>query len=95
MARSADDRSRLLGGLLCAVTLLAGLLFLYGLAVKSYWAIALPVAAAFLFVLWLVFWIGWTIATIRVEASGTPLPPADGASGAGVSPATGPGSPAR
>jgi hypothetical protein len=93
MASSPDDRSRLLGGLVCAGALLAGLLFLYGLAVESYWAIALPVAIGFVFVLWLVFWIGWTIATVRVEASGSPLPPPGGGPSAPTEPDPGAGAP--
>jgi len=56
----------------------AGALFLAGLAAESYWALAIPVAAAFLFVLSLVVWIGWTIATVQTEASGDLLPPAGG-----------------
>jgi len=78
MANQADENSRALGGLVCLAAALAGVLFLYGLAVESYWAIALPVAALFLFVLGLVFWIGWTIMTVQVEASGEPLVPAGG-----------------
>jgi hypothetical protein len=90
MSGSVDDRSRLLGAGVCGAALLAGVLFLYGLTVQSYWAIALPVGVAFLFVLWLVFWVGWTIATVRVEASGDPLPPAGGGA---TPPARGPGPP--
>ena len=78
MANRADENSRVLGGLVCLGAALAGVLFLYGLAVESYWALALPVAALFLFVLGLVFWIGWTIMTVRVEASGEPIVPAGG-----------------
>jgi hypothetical protein len=78
MANQADENSRVLGGLVCLAAALTGVLFLYGLAVGSYWALALPVAALFLFVLGLVFWIGWTIMTVQVEASGEPLVPAGG-----------------
>ncbi len=77
-----DERSRALGGLVCLATLVAGALFLYGLSAGSYWAIALPVAAVTLFVLTLVFWIGWTIATVQVESANEP------SSGAGPSSAT-------
>jgi len=70
----ADDRSRALGGVVCLAAVAAGALFLYGIAVKSYWALALPVAALVLFGLGLVAWIGWTILTVRVEAEGEPLP---------------------
>ena len=68
--------------MVCLATILALVLFLYGLSVQSYWALALPVAALLLFVLGLVFWIGWTIMTVRVEASGDPLVPAGGPSAA-------------
>ena len=73
-----DENSRVLGGLVCLGALLATALFLYGLAVQSYWALALPVAALFLFVLGLVFWIGWTIMTVQVDATGDPLVPGGG-----------------
>ena len=78
MANRADENSRVLGGVVCIAALLALVLFLHGLAIESYWALALPVAALLLFVLGLVFWIGWTIMTVRVEASGEPLVPAGG-----------------
>ncbi len=70
----ADDRSRALGGVVCLAALAAGALFLYGIAVQSYWALALPVTALVLFALGLVCWIGWTILSVRVEAEGEPLP---------------------
>ena len=86
MANTSDERSRALGGLLCLGTVAAGALFLYGLAVRSYWALALPVAAAVLFVLGLVFWIGWTIATVQANAEGEPLPPSGGGPGSATTP---------
>ena len=82
MAPGADERSRILGGALALAAVAAGLLFVYGVLAKSYLALALPVAAATLFVLGLVAWIGWTIATVRVEAEGEPLEGA-GSGGAG------------
>jgi hypothetical protein len=84
MAPPADDRSRALGGLVCLAAIAAAGLFLYGISVESYWALALPTAALVLFVLGLVTWIGWTILTVRAEAEGDPLP--------GASSGTGPGS---
>ena len=74
-----------MGGVLCLATVLGGVLFLYGIAVGSYLALALPVAAVTLFVLGLVFWIGWTIATVRIEASGDPLP-VEGGPGSATTP---------
>jgi hypothetical protein len=64
-----------MGGLVCLGAALGGALFLYGISVRSYWALALPLAAGVLFVLGLVFWVGWTILTVRVEAEGVPLEP--------------------
>lgn len=73
MSAGADERSRVLGGFVCLGVTLAASLFLYGLSVQSYWALALPVATALLFVLGLIFWVGWTIATVQVEAEGESL----------------------
>ncbi len=78
MANPSDENSRVLGGVVCLAAMLAGALFLYVLAVQSYWAIALPVALLFKFVLGLVFWIGWTIMTVQIDASGEPLVPGGG-----------------
>jgi len=61
------DSSRAQGGLLCAGVVVVGLIFLLGVLSGSYWALAIPVAALVFFVLGLTFWVGWTIATIRVE----------------------------
>ncbi len=60
-----NDTSRLWGGILCLVIVGIAILFLWGIAAQSYWALAIPVAAGFLGVLGLGFWIGWTILTIR------------------------------
>ncbi len=79
MPDRVDERSRILGGLVCLAAVAGGALFLYGVVINSYWALAIPVAALLLFVLGLVFWIGWTIATVQVEAEGEPL----GSGGAG------------
>jgi energy-coupling factor transporter transmembrane protein EcfT len=59
--------SRTQGGLICVAVFVVGALFLLGLLQKSYWAVALPVAVLVFFVLGLTFWVGYTIATIRVE----------------------------
>jgi hypothetical protein len=70
------DSSRAQGGLICIGVAVVGLLFLVGLLERSYWALALPVAGLVFFVLGLTFWVGWTIATIRVEPEERPEPPA-------------------
>ncbi len=85
MPSPADERSRVLGGLVCLGSILAGALFLYGVAVQSYWALALPVGALLLFILGLVFWVGWTIATIQVAAEEDP-PGGGGGPGAATVP---------
>jgi hypothetical protein len=59
------DTSRVWGGLLCVAILIVALVFLWGISLQSYWALALPVMAGFLGVLAMGFWIGWTILTIK------------------------------
>ena len=87
MASHADEHSRILGGVVCLASASGAALFLYGISVGSYWALALPVGAVTLFVLGLVFWIGWTIATIQVAANAETLVPAGGPSAATTPPA--------
>jgi hypothetical protein len=59
------DTSRFWGGFLCAAILVVAVIFLGGVAVRSYWALAIPVIIGFLGILALGFWIGWTILTIK------------------------------
>jgi hypothetical protein len=49
-----------------------GAWFLLALLQGSYWALAIPIAILVFFVLGLTFWIGYTIATIRVEPGDEP-----------------------
>lgn len=79
-----------MGGLVCLGAALAAALFLYGIAVESYWALALPLAVGVLFVLGLVSWIGWTILTVHVEAEGSPLDAAGAGPSAPTTPAPAP-----
>lgn len=74
------DSSRAQGGLICVGVVVVGLLFLAGILARSYWALAIPVAALVFFALGLTFWVGWTIATIRVEPEEAP-PGADAPTG--------------
>lgn len=62
-----NDSSRTQGGLICVGVAILGAWFLLGLLQESYWAIAIPVAVLVCFGLGLTFWVGYTIATIRVE----------------------------
>ena len=84
MPGGTDERSRVLGGLVCLGAIVAGALFLFGLSVKSYWALALPLAV-------LVLWIGWTIATVQVQPEGDPLASAGGGGGPGAATVEEPG----
>jgi hypothetical protein len=70
------DASRAQGGLICVAVVVVAASFLLGLLQQSYWALALPVAIAVFFVLGLTFWVGYTIATIRVEPAEDVVPPA-------------------
>ncbi len=70
------DASRAQGGLICVAVVVVATGFLLGLLQQSYWALALPVAILVFFGLGLTFWVGYTIATIRVEPSEDALPPA-------------------
>lgn len=90
MSSRTDERSRILGGLLCVGALAAAALFLAGVMARSYWALAIPVLFAVMFVLGLVTWIGWTIATVQVEAEGERIAASGGGTG-GASGATRPG----
>lgn len=62
-----NDSSRTQGGLICVGVAILAAGFLLGLLQQSYWALAVPVAIFVFFVLGLAFWVGYTIATIRVE----------------------------
>jgi threonine/homoserine efflux transporter RhtA len=66
------DSSRTQGGLICAAVVVIGVVFLLGLVNGAYWAVAIPVGALLAFVLGLTFWVGWTIATVQVEAEPDP-----------------------
>lgn len=81
MSSRTDERSRILGGLLCVGALAAAALFLAGVMAGSYWALAIPVVIAVMFVLGLVTWIGWTIATVQVEAEGERIAASGGGTG--------------
>jgi len=62
-----NDSSRTQGGLICIGVVIVGAWFLLGLLQESYWALAIPVAILVFFLLGLVFWVGYTIATIQIE----------------------------
>jgi hypothetical protein len=76
------DDARAQGGLICVGVVVLAALFLAGLLAESYWALALPVAVLVFFVLGLAFWVGWTIATVRVDPEPAPDAPPEGGPGA-------------
>ena len=62
------SRAQLGGALICLGTVALAGLFIWGVAVENWLALAIPLALVFLSVLALAFWIGWTIATTKTEA---------------------------
>jgi hypothetical protein len=83
------DSSRAQGGLICVAVVVIGALFLGGVLSQSYWALALPVLVLVGFVLGLAFWVGWTIATVRVEPEAAPESAEPGRGDGGAPPAGG------
>jgi hypothetical protein len=67
-----NETSRNQGWAITAVAGVAALLFVIGVLNGSYWALAIPVAIVTLFALGLVAWVGYTIATIQVDADAAP-----------------------
>ncbi|MCR9096841.1 MAG: hypothetical protein NXI30_21685 [bacterium] len=63
-----NQTSRNQGWAITAAAGIAALLFVIGILNGSYLALAIPVAILTLFALGLVAWVGYTIATIQVEA---------------------------
>jgi len=61
------DRTRMYGGLICIAVLIFGLWFVVGVFKGSYVALAVPVTIITLVILGLIFWIGYTIWSIKVE----------------------------
>ncbi|HON80466.1 MAG TPA: hypothetical protein PK544_18390 [Spirochaetota bacterium] len=59
------DYAKVKAFFLCLVTLAIAGLFVYGLILKSYWALAVPAAAVTLVLLGMVFWVGIAIITTR------------------------------
>jgi hypothetical protein len=61
------DRSQMTGALIMAGGVLQLLLFLVGLARRSYLAIALPVTLAIAGISALAIWVGWTMMTTEAD----------------------------
>lgn len=62
------EKSRKVGVVICVGTVLVGVAFIWGIALRNYWAVAIPVMIGLLAVLALAFWIGWTLAVTEIEA---------------------------
>jgi hypothetical protein len=69
-----NDASRSQGWAICIGAGVLALLFVIGILNGSYMALAIPVAVLTLFALGLTAWVGFTIATIQVEAEPVPEP---------------------
>ncbi|MFP6654878.1 MAG: hypothetical protein VCB25_04575 [Myxococcota bacterium] len=67
-----NETSRAQGWAICGIAGITALIFLAGIFNGRYWAIAIPVTVVTLFALWLVGWVGYTIATIQVETDAGP-----------------------
>ncbi len=65
------ERSRSAGMIICIASAAAGLFFTVGILRRSYMALALPVLAGTLGVLYIAFWIGRALLTTPIE------PPSD------------------
>ncbi|HEY7295411.1 MAG TPA: hypothetical protein VH916_10230 [Dehalococcoidia bacterium] len=61
------DRSQMTGAAIVVVAVLQLLLFIVGIARKSYLAIALPIGLAIAGVSALAIWVGWTMMTTETD----------------------------
>jgi uncharacterized protein with PQ loop repeat len=59
------DYSKIKAFFLCLLTLCLGVLLLYGIYIKNFWALAIPAAAISLVILGAIFWVGIAIITTR------------------------------
>jgi hypothetical protein len=59
------DYSKIKAFFLCIVTVTLGVLLLYGLYIKNFWALAIPAAVITLVILGAIFWVGIAIITTR------------------------------
>ncbi len=59
------DYSKLKAVALCLAAIALSLFFLYGVYIRSYWALAIPAAAITFVILGMIFWVGIAIVTTR------------------------------
>ena len=69
---------RAVGLFICLAVAAAAAAFAWGIYVRSYWAIAVPVAFAVFAALGLVLWIGWTLVTSEWAMQPPASPKQDG-----------------
>ena len=69
------NRARTTGTVLIAGAIIDLLLFFYGVARRSYLAVALPVTIAMFAVTALTIWVGWTMMTMEEEEDEPPVEP--------------------
>ena len=75
------SRAHTTGVVLIAGAVIDLLLFFYGLARRSYLAIALPVTIAMFAITALTIWVGWTMMTMEEEEDEPPVQPMPPATG--------------
>lgn len=59
------DFAKLKAFFLCLITFMLAAVFLYGVYLRNYWALAIPAAAITIVILGMVFWVGIAIITAR------------------------------
>jgi hypothetical protein len=59
------DNSKFKAFLLCTITLVSGILLVYGVVTRNFWSLALPSLAISLVILGSMFWVGMAIITTR------------------------------
>lgn len=64
------DYARIKAFFLCLLSLALSCLFIYGISLRSYWALAVPAAVATLVILGMIFWVGVAIITTRSTLPG-------------------------
>jgi hypothetical protein len=69
------SRAQTTGIVLIAGAIIDLLLFFYGLARRSYLALALPVMMAMFAITALTIWVGWTMMTMEEEDDEAPVQP--------------------
>ena len=59
------DYSKIKAFFMCITTLALGVLLIYGIYIRNFWALAIPAAAICIVILGAVFWVGIAIITTR------------------------------